>query len=214
MRTIPLTQEFAMTDMTSTIIPKSDQTNSDDLIGGPRTIKVTKVSLLAEDQPVAIHYEDDDGKPFKPCKSMRRVLVMVWGSDANAYAGRSMSLYRDENVKFGGQEVGGIRISHMSHLKEPVTFPLTATRGRKVPYKVLPLADAPTASKTSPEAAFKALLEKLTICQPEPGDASRWFNKVLGANGFESVGELMAASKKVQQDVYKGIASVEADWSK
>lgn len=128
-----------MTDMTKTIAPKSDQMNADDLISGPITIKVTKVSLLAGEQPVGINYEGDNGKPYKPCKSMRRVLVTIWGSDGNAYVGRSMTLYRDEKVQFGGAAVGGIRISHLSHLNEPRTMALTASKANRKPFTVKPL---------------------------------------------------------------------------
>ena len=53
-----------------------DQLNADDLIGGPRTITVTRVSKMKEpDQPIAIYFEGDGGKPYKPGKSMRRVLL-------------------------------------------------------------------------------------------------------------------------------------------
>jgi hypothetical protein len=72
--------------MLDTIVPKSDQLNSDDLIGGPRTIRLTKVHLTGEEQPVALHYEGDDGKPYKPCKSMRRVLVQLWGPTPTSMA--------------------------------------------------------------------------------------------------------------------------------
>ena len=130
-----------MSDLRMTIDPKSDQINADDFIGGPRTIKVTAVRLLSEaDQPVAISFDGDRGKPYKPCKSMRRVLVNVWGGDGNAYVGRSMTLYRDDAVTFGGMAVGGIRISHMSHIKSPVTMALTATRANRKPFTVRPLA--------------------------------------------------------------------------
>lgn len=129
-----------MTDLRKTIIPKSDQLNADDFISGPRTIKVTRVSLLAGDQPVAINFEGDDGKPYKPCKSMRRVLISIWGGDGNAFVGRSMTLYKDPKVKWGGEEIGGIRISHMSHIDREISMALTATRGSRKPYTVKPLA--------------------------------------------------------------------------
>lgn len=64
-----------MIDLTATIKPKSDQLNADDLIAGPKTITVTGVKLVAEDQPVAISFHGDDGKPYKPCKSMRREVA-------------------------------------------------------------------------------------------------------------------------------------------
>lgn len=131
-----------MIDLRQTIAPKSDQLNSDDLIGGPMTIRVTKVSLCAEpDQPIAINFEGDNGKPYKPCKSMRRVLVTLWGPDGAAYVGRAMTLYRDDKVKFGGAEVGGIRISHLSGLDKPMTVALTVTKAVRRPFQVKPLRD-------------------------------------------------------------------------
>jgi hypothetical protein len=130
-----------MNDMLATIIPKSNQLNADDLIGRNVTIKITKVLIAASaEQPVAVHYEGDDGKPYMCCKSMRRVLVNVWGPDANAYIGKSMTLYRDPNVRFGGAPVGGIRISHMSHIDKPMTMALTETRAQRKPFTVQPLA--------------------------------------------------------------------------
>lgn len=128
-----------MTDLRRTIIPKSDQLNADDLIGTTKTIKITKVSLAAGEQPIAINYEGDEGKPYLPCKSMRRVLVNVWGPDGNDFIGRSLTLYRDDKVTWGGVAVGGIRISHMSHIDHDVTMALTATKSSRKPFTVKPL---------------------------------------------------------------------------
>lgn len=127
-------------NMLNTIIPKSDQLNFDDFIAGQsKTIKITNVSISAKEQPVALNYEGDNGKPFKPCKSMCRVLVHVWGPDAKLYVGRSLTLYGDAKVKFGGAEVGGIRISHMSDISSSITMALTATRANRKPFTVHPL---------------------------------------------------------------------------
>jgi hypothetical protein len=130
-----------MVDMTPTITPRSDQINADDLIAGPRTITITKVTGNEgnAEQPVNVFFEGDGGKPFRPCKSMRRVMVKVWGPDASKYAGRSMTLYRDPKVKWGGMEVGGIRISHMTGLEKAEVMALTETRSARKPYTVQPL---------------------------------------------------------------------------
>lgn len=133
-----------MTDMLKTIAPKSDQLNFDDFAAGQsKTIKVTKVSGITGEQPIAIGYEGDNGKPYMPCKSMRRVLVNCWGPDGHQYVGRSMTLYGDPKVKFGGLEVGGIRISHLSHIKDTVTLALTATKASRKPFTVKPLEEMP-----------------------------------------------------------------------
>lgn len=129
-----------MTDLAKTIAPKSDQLNADDLIAGPMTITITGVKGNDDaDQPVSVAFEGDGGKPYKPCKSMRRVMVHCWGPDGKTYAGRRMTLYRDEGVQFGGIKVGGIRISHMSHIERETTMALTATRAKRTPYTVKPL---------------------------------------------------------------------------
>jgi hypothetical protein len=60
---------------------------------------------------------------------VRRILVGVWGKDASKYVGRSMTIYRDPTVAFGGLQVGGIRVSHMSHIDAEKTVALQVTRG-------------------------------------------------------------------------------------
>jgi len=143
-----------MTDpvnIADTIIAKSDQLNADDLMGGAITIEIARVSGASDrDQPINIHYVGDNNKPWKPCKSMRRVIVKAWGVDTSTYVGRRVTLYRDPKVKWGGMEVGGIRISHMSHI-EGFKMALTATRGSKKLYEVKPLPDS--APPAQPEQA-------------------------------------------------------------
>lgn len=151
-----------MIDLRNTIAPKSDQLNADDMIAGPKTICVTKVSLCAEpEQPIAINFEGDNGKPYKPCKSMRRVLVTLWGADGSTYVGRSMTIYRDEKVKFGGAEVGGIRISHLSGLDKPVTVALTVTKSVRRPFQVKPLIVEPQ----QPTTTLQQVLEAMAVAE-------------------------------------------------
>lgn len=145
-----------MNDMTRAIVPKSDQLNTDDLIAGARTITVTKVAIKdSVEQPVSISFDGDGGKPYKPCKSMSRVLVHAWGKDASKYVGRSMTLYRDPEVTWGGMKVGGIRISHMSDIKEDKTMALTATKQSKKPFTVKPLTATTAAPSKPADAAIK-----------------------------------------------------------
>ncbi len=182
-----------MIDISGTVAPKSDQLNADDLIAGPRTIAVTSVKLVAEDQPVAIHFAGDDNKPYKPCKSMRRVLVRAWGADASKYAGRSMTLYLDESVRFGGVSVGGIRISHMSDISGPLTMALTATRAVKKAFTVKPLAVAPASNPA----------------QYEPDEcAKEWLSDIAAAETIADLKTVFGAAYKAgrskqEKDAYK-----------
>lgn len=133
-------------NMSEFIIPRSDQLNYDDLLSGPRTIRITKVSGTGNpDQPVSVNFDGDQGKPWKPCKSMRRILVAAWGVNASEYVGRSVTLYGDPKVLFGGLAVGGIRISHMSHISQPLNLALTVTKAKRAPYRVMPMAEEPAA---------------------------------------------------------------------
>jgi hypothetical protein len=147
-----------MNDMTSVIVPKSDQINADDLMAGPLTISITEVEIRpGTEQPVSIHYGGDGGRPWKPCKSMSRVLVAAWGPDARNYVGRSVTLYRDPTVKWGGMEVGGIRVSHLSHIERDMVLALTATKGSRKPHRVRVLEVAvPGKAKAEDKAATVA----------------------------------------------------------
>jgi hypothetical protein len=128
-------------DLSKFVEAKSDQLNADDLIGGPRTITVRDVKETGDkEQPISIYFEGDNGKPYKPGKSMRRVMCQIWAPKASDWPqGASMTLYRDPSITFGKLEVGGIRISHMSHMDAERTVPLTVRQGQKAGFKVKPL---------------------------------------------------------------------------
>jgi len=132
-------------DITDTLAPKSDQLDAVDLShSGPRTFTITDVSKGAPDQPVNVHLAEFP-RVWRPGKSMRRVLASCWGTDASAYVGRRVTLFCDPTVKFGGEAVGGIRVSHMSHIDKPTKVPLIVTRGKSAMYTVRPLTEsAPT----------------------------------------------------------------------
>jgi len=129
-------------DMSRVIVPKSNQLNADDLLATTRTIKISKMVLAGDgEQPVSVYFEGDNGKPYKPCKSMARVMVHAWGADAKKYVGKSMTLYCDPSVKWAGMDVGGIRISHMSDIDKPLIMALTTSKGNRKPYTVKPLKE-------------------------------------------------------------------------
>lgn len=129
-----------VSDLRPTIVPKSDQLNAEQLLAGPMTVRVTDVRIGGgEEQPVHVHYENENGRPYKPCKTMRKVLILAWGPDGRDWVGKSMTLYNDPQVKFGGAEVGGIRISHLSDIDRAIQVSLTATKGKKALHRIDPL---------------------------------------------------------------------------
>lgn len=193
-----------MVDMSQTIAPKSDQLNSDDLIGGPRTITITKVTGNEgnAEQPVNIFFEGDDGKPFRPCKSMRRVMVKVWGADASKYAGRAMTLYRDPKVKWGGMEVGGIRISHMTGIEKPETMALTETRSARKPYTVQPLRMEQRAAPPSQESAGDRA-DKIIATIARAPDADKLNAYLSGEKVAAFIGDLRDSHPNIAADIDK-----------
>ena len=142
-------------DLTDSIAPTSDQLDAVDLLGGPRTFTIEKVEKNNGDLPVNIHLAEFP-RVWRPGKSMRRVLVYAWGPDATAYVGRRVTLYCDPNVKFGGEAVGGTRLSHLSHIAKALTIPLLVTRGKSATFRVTPLPDAPPAAELSPVEKLRA----------------------------------------------------------
>ena len=131
-------------DITPFIQAKSDQLNADDLIGGPITARIVNVKVTGGDQqPVTV--ELDDGKPWKPCKTTMRVLAALWGPRAGEWVGRTVRLYRDPTVRYGGVEVGGIRISGMSHIDKPKVLTLSSSKKTKTEYRIEVLRDTPQA---------------------------------------------------------------------
>lgn len=129
-------------DLTESIAPKSDQINAEDLLTGPRTFTIAEVRAGSAEQPFDFHLAELPGRPYRPSKSMRRVIVDAWGKEASVYAGRRLTLYRDPEVTFGRDKVGGIKISHLSHIEKRRSLALTVTRGQRKPHTVDPLPDA------------------------------------------------------------------------
>lgn len=134
-------------DLTESIQPRSDQVNADDLIAGPITYTIREVIQGKAESPFDFMLVETD-RAYRPSKTMRRVIVNAWGAEAANYAGRRLTLYREPSIKFGGQTVGGIRVSHMSHIDSRAEILVQTTRGKREKFTVDPL---PTAAPTRRE---------------------------------------------------------------
>ena len=157
-------------DISDTLAPTSDQLDAVDLLGGPQTFTVSGVSRGSAEQPVNIDLAEFP-RPWRPGKSMRRVLVACWGPDAAAYVGRQVTLWCDPAVRFGGQEVGGVRITHLSGLDKPRRVPLLVSRGKSAMYRVDPLAEDARPSGDAPvtqvqKARLGVVMKRLLIDGP------------------------------------------------
>lgn len=174
-------------DLTESIAPKSDQLDAIELVSGPRTFKIERVSTHNAEQPFNFHLE---GFPrvWRPGKSMRRIIVAAWGARAEAYVGQSVTLYCDPSIQFGNDLVGGTRISHMTGIDKPLKVPLLIKRGKSAVFTVQPLtAPAPTAPLTS----------TLT-----PEDAAAWLELINAATTTEELQSVWqnAITAKVAKD--------------
>lgn len=174
-------------DITKTTEPKSDQQNYDDYMGGPKTVTVSEVKRGSAEQPVEVHLVEFPGRPFKPSKSMRRVLMKCWGAEAAAWQGRQLTLFGDPDVKFGGQAVGGIRISHLSHITETVEIHLTVTRGKRAPFIVQPIGGTDTKAVT-------AALDDIGQASSIPALKMAW--DLAGNRGVQGHPDVIAAKEK------------------
>ncbi len=139
---------MTISKLRQTIIPKSDQLNAEDFLSTNALITVLGVDVEpGRDQPVWIYNDLDQKRPYKPSKSMRKILVDAWGDDENLWVGRKLVLFRDPEISFGGDKVGGIVISHMSQIKGDFKIKLQIKRGKQKEYQIKKLPDEPVASQ-------------------------------------------------------------------
>jgi len=167
-------------DLTETTIAKSDQLNADDLLSGPRTFTVAEVREGDDDQPVKIFLAEWPGnRPFKPCKTVRRILLAAWGKESDDWPENPrMTLYRDAETTWAGQAVGGIRVSHLSGIgDQPFKVALQKSKREKVLYTVDPLPDATT--DPSPEELAAQIADGIDASTTE-AEAREWGNRAHG----------------------------------
>lgn len=192
-------------DLTATIIPKSDQLNAEDLLTGPVTVTIESVSAGNAEQPVDVHLVEYPGRAYRPSKTMRRVLVKIWGKESEAYTGRRMTLYRDPEVKFGGQKVGGIKISHLSHTDKEVSLALTETKGKRALHTVKPLTDVAPSKTTKASAPTGRIPELLAAF-----DAAHVPNPDRAAFIAETIGHTATPATMTDADITAVIDALKA----
>ena len=186
-------------EVRDSIVPKSDQLNADDLIAGPITVTITDVKRGDHEQPISVEVQDN--RPYKPCKSMRRVLIAAYSDDPKNWVGKSMTLFCDPEVTWAGVKVGGIRISHMSGIDEPKTFLLTRSRGKRSEVTVLPMATVSDKDIADLTDAINGATDAATITETIiPGK----LYQRLKTNGPAADYERVSKSAKSKHAVLKG----------
>lgn len=167
-----------MVDISDTLAPKSDQLDAVDLeVSGPMTFTIKEVTRNNGDQPVNIKLAEFP-RVWRPGKSMRRVLAKVWGVEAARWVDHRLTLWCDPAVKFGGVNVGGVRILAMSHIDKPTSVVLLESKGKSITYTVKPLAE-------DPAAALTAARERVKAAAPKDKDLRTWVPAALDARGLD-----------------------------
>lgn len=177
---------MASMSLSQTTKPKSDQVNAEDFLTGSKTLTVTGFCFSSSaDQPFLIYTDFDDKKPYKPNKTMRKILNAAWGEVSgdinviyNDWNGRKLTLYRDADVEWAGKKEGGIVIEAMSHLDRELRFHLQKKRGQKKEYTIK-IIKGGISTQTATQAP---------AAQPEQPNAKReWAVKLKAAVNYGSL---------------------------
>lgn len=176
--------------------PRSDQWNAEDFTGGPRTFTIADVKPGKAEQKYDIELVEGEGRVWRPPLTVLRLLIAAWSDEAETWRGRRVTLYLDPEIKFGPDKVGGIRVSHLSGIDEPLTVALSVKRGRRTPHTVLPLVeDRPK------DTSGRDWLAELAMA----GDDSDAITALgIAAKGSHADPAVLAVIRKRLQDVRAG----------
>jgi hypothetical protein len=142
--------EITAEDIKKSLLPKVDHLTYEHVRREPLVLKVARVCHGPDkkERPVRLDFEphercvDTEGKPlhYLPCKGMRVVLADIWGLNGRVdWVGKSLELFGNPDVMYGGEKRGGIQISKMSHIDKPTTVMVKVRRGTTAPFVVEPL---------------------------------------------------------------------------
>jgi hypothetical protein len=190
-----------MNDFAAALAPKSDQINALDLIAGDMTITITGVKIMpGTEQPVSISFQGS-AKVWRTCKTTGRILMEAWGDDTSVYPGRSVQLYLDPKVKWGGLEVGGIRIRALSHIENDMRTITAESKQVRRPVTIKKLVAAKAPDPVAPPTDYPALAKVAARRGKEA--FVQWWNSPDGKAG-------RAAGLTVTDELKKIIADADA----
>jgi len=155
---------------------KSDQMNAVDLVS-EMTFRIKSADYIPNDQqPVHIHFEGHEGRPYKPSKGMLRGLCSSWGNDTSNWDGKLMSIFCNPTVKWAGKEAGGIQISAISGIQKQFDFPLRLNRSQTIIHSFKVLNDT---GENTKQFIF-----------------NHWQNLIETAKSVEEIGNILKQLKK------------------
>ena len=170
--------------------PRSDQLNYEDFLGGPRDFTIERIEDGSATAPYDIYFVGEP-RAWRPPVTVLRMLQRAWDTDRRAdWVGRRVRLFGDDTVKIGPNRIGGVRVSHVSHIDEPVPVLLSEKRGSRKVHTVDPLPDAP-----APEPAPTA---DAIACCTDLQQITRWGNDFpdLRDQLRERIAEIKAADEQ------------------
>lgn len=129
-------------NVSDAIQAKSDQLNAADLVGGPVVVEICSVRSSTgqadrEKQPYEVVISGGL-KPWRPCKTMLRLLSFLWGTDATQWVGRWIRIYNDPDVTWAGEKIGGVRIDGADVPKQ-LSITLQTGRSKHTTFVVEPI---------------------------------------------------------------------------
>lgn len=82
-------------------------------------------------------------------KSVGHCMAAMFGKDDDAWIGKRITLYAEENVYFGSEQVGGIRIVGSPDIQKPITVRIKFPKKKPFEVKLVPTAPPKAAPKPS-----------------------------------------------------------------
>lgn len=171
-------------DLRASVIPNSDQLNYEDVQSTVITAVVTAVTSGSKEQPVNVHLAGFDGRPYKPSKTMRRLIIAGWGDRADDWIGKSLSIKGDPSIRFGGVAIGGIRVIALSDISDPFSLMLSTSRGKRSEYRIEKLKIQNVAEK--PKRSSSDILTAFTEWVSNESDSDQILQKLNSAKKLMS----------------------------
>jgi len=190
-------------DISKALVAKSDMLNASDLTGAPIVATIAAVRKGDAAKPVIVDLVGMDGRPWKPSKGMLRVVAHAWGTESDAWVGRSVKLVNNPEVIYAGEPVGGVEVVAMSHIDKAFTIPVRISQKKVKQHAVSVLAEP----QTEPwRAQWQAITNALTAAGYD-GDS-----KQLLATAGQVIGAEWDHPNKISaEDAQKILAAVRED---
>ena len=157
-----------MASMRDTIRANSDQLNAVDLMGGGVVVTVKSATIKPNDKQSLWVELEENFNTFKPCLTMRRVIMDVWGEETDDHIGRQLVLYCDPTVLWSGQQEGGVRISHVSHIAETRKIRVRVSKYKTEVLEIHPLV----LEQEQKSPSFEAIRKLMDNCNDVNGMAA------------------------------------------